>query len=65
MAIGYLESVYRKGMTTKDAVKEVTKALSIAIKRNSATGNTVNIVVITKDGYREMFGKEPEKVGSK
>ena len=56
-----MRSVYRKGMTTKDAVKEVAKALSIAIKRNAATGNSVNIAVITKDGYREVIGQGARK----
>jgi proteasome beta subunit len=60
-AIGYLESVYRKGMTTKDAVKEVTKALAIAMKRNAATGNNMSIAVITKDGYKETFVREQDK----
>ena len=38
LAIGYLEESYKKGITTKEAVKIVARALAIAMKRNSATG---------------------------
>jgi proteasome beta subunit len=61
-AIGYLEDTYKKGMTTKEAVKIVAKALSIAIKRNVATGGGMMIATITKSGYSEYSGKELEKM---
>ena len=66
VAIGYLEESYRKGMSTKEGVKSVAKALSIAIKRNSATGDGMLIATITKSGYTEYGAKELEKlVGTK
>ncbi len=39
LAIGYLEDSYKKGITTKDAVKIVAKALSVAMRgtRQQAT----------------------------
>jgi proteasome beta subunit len=60
-ALGYLEEIYRKGMQTKDAVKNVAKAISIAMRRDAATGNNILIVTITKDGYKEYSGKDVEK----
>ncbi len=60
-ALGYLEEVYKKGMTTKEAIRGVAKALSIAMKRDSATGNGMIIAAITKSGYTEYADKELER----
>ena len=61
-ALGYLEDVYKKGITTKDAVRAVARALSIAMRRDSATGNNIIIAAITKSGYMEYNDKEIEKM---
>ncbi len=61
-ALGYIEDSYRKGMSTKDGVKLAAKALSIAMKRDSATGDHMTIAVITKSGYTEYGDKELDKV---
>ena len=61
-ALGYLEDMYKKGMTTKDAVKGVARALTIAMRRDSATGNGMIIAVITKSGYTEYTDKDIEKL---
>jgi proteasome beta subunit len=60
-ALGYIEDVYKKGISTKDAVKTIAKALSIAMKRDSATGDSMIIATITKSGYTEYSGKDLEK----
>jgi proteasome beta subunit len=61
-ALGYLEDAYKKGAATKDVIKDVAKAISIAMRRDSATGNNILIATITKDGYKEYTGKEVEKL---
>jgi len=61
VAIGYLEDSYRKGISTKDAIKMVARALTMAMRRNSATGDGTIIASITKSGYTEYSGKELEK----
>ncbi|MGD0510630.1 MAG: archaeal proteasome endopeptidase complex subunit beta [Candidatus Micrarchaeaceae archaeon] len=61
VAAGYLEDAYKKDITTKEAVKYVAKALSVAIKRNAYTGNGMRIATITKAGYTEYAGKDLEK----
>ncbi len=61
-ALGYLEDNYKKDMTTQEATKIVAKGLKIAMKRDSATGDRVNIVTITKSGYKELSGEEIEKL---
>lgn len=60
-ALGYIEDAYKKGMTTKDAVKIAAKALSIAMRRDSATGDNILVVTITKSGYMEYSGKDLDK----
>jgi proteasome beta subunit len=61
-AYGYLEDMYKKGVTTKEAVKGVARALQIAMRRDAATGGDMIIAVITKSGYTEYTGAELEKV---
>ncbi len=62
VAIGYLEDSFRKGTTTKDAVKVVARALAMATKRNAYTGEGVIIATITKAGYTEYLGKDLDKM---
>lgn len=61
-ALGYIEDAYKKGMPTKDAVRMVARALSIAMKRDSATGDSMIVAAITKTGYAEFSGKDLEKI---
>ncbi len=63
-ALGFIEEAYKKGMPTKDAVKLVARALSIAMRRDSATGDHLTIVVISKSGFTEYTDKDLEKVTS-
>lgn len=60
-AIGYLEDAYKK-MATKEAVKIVTTALQIAMRRDSATGDNMTIAIISKGGYADYFGKDAAKL---
>jgi proteasome beta subunit len=60
-ALGYIEDAYKKGITTKEAVKIAAKALSIAMRRDSATGDNILVATITKAGYLEYSGKDLEK----
>ncbi len=61
-ALGFLEDAYKKDITTQEASKVVAKALKIAMKRDSATGDKINIVIITKNGYKELSSEEIEKL---
>jgi proteasome beta subunit len=61
-ALGYIEDMFKKGISTKDAVKGVARALTIAIRRDSASGDNILIAVINKAGYTEYTGKDLEKV---
>ncbi len=64
-ALGYIEESYRKGMPTKDGIRLAVRALTIAMKRDSATGGDKMIVaVITKSGYTEYGEKDLDKIVS-
>lgn len=61
-ALGYVEDNFKKGLSTKDAIRIIAKALSIAMRRDSATGDGIVIAAITKSGYAEYTGKDLDKV---
>ncbi len=61
-ALGYLEGIYESGITTSEAAKHIAKALKIAMKRDSATGDSTKIITITKKGFKEFSREEIEKL---
>ncbi len=61
-ASGYLESVYSPDLTTQEAAKHVVRALKIAMKKDSATGDGMKIITITKKGYKEHSKEDIEKL---
>lgn len=62
VALGYIEESYKKGISTKDGVKIAVRALSIAMKRDSATGDHMTVAVINKAGYTEYTDRELDKI---
>ncbi len=61
-ATGYLESVYSENMPTQDAVRHAAKALRIAMKRDTATGDGIRLVSITKKGFKEYTREEIDRL---
>jgi len=53
IAVGVLEAEYRDGLTVEQAKELIGKALKAALARDSASGEGVDLLVITKDGARE------------
>ena len=53
IAVGVLEAEYREGLTVEQAKELVGKALKAALARDSASGEGVDLLVITKDGASE------------
>jgi len=49
---GVLEDHYKEGMSPDEGVDLAIRALSAAIKRDTASGNGMDIVVITPNEYR-------------
>lgn len=65
VAIGVLEDQFREGMTIQEALPVVAKAVNAAMKRDVASGNNYNIIVIDKRGYRELTDAEKKELLSK
>ena len=53
IAVGVLEAEYKDGLTVEQTKELVGKALKAALARDSASGEGVDLLVITKDGARE------------
>ncbi len=62
VAFGILESEYKEGLTIKKAIPIAAKAINAAIQRNAGTGDSFDVAVITKDGYRELSKEEKDAV---
>lgn len=54
VAYGILESEYREGIRTDEAIDVAVKALVSAIKRNAGTGDGFDVCIITGKGFREL-----------
>ncbi len=57
-AYGLLQSVYKKSMSLKDAISLAVKSINVAIERDMATGDGIDVVVIDKNGVRELSASE-------
>jgi len=53
IAIGVIESGYKAGMTEKDAKDLAVKSIRSAVSRDAASGDGVDLLVITKKGCKE------------
>ena len=64
VAYGYLESEFKEGLGVNDAYKVAIRAIAAAIRRNAGTGDGINVVIIDKDGYRELSKEVKESVSA-
>jgi proteasome beta subunit len=62
VAYGILEDKLREDMTIEEALPIVMKAVNAAMKRDVASGNSYNVTVIDKNGYRELSEEERNKL---
>jgi len=53
MALGVLESLYKEGLSLEDAEELALKAVKSAIERDAMSGDGIDVVVISRDGWRE------------
>jgi len=58
MAYGVLETLYKNDMKIDEGVKLAVKCINAALQRDSATGNGIDVVTITKDGIKKVLEKE-------
>jgi proteasome beta subunit len=62
IAYGVLEPGYKEGMSINEAIPLVVRAVSSAMKRDSASGDSFDVAVISKEGYRELSEDEKKKL---
>ncbi len=61
MAYGVLEDRYRDDMNVEEGVDLAIRALHNAMKRDSASGNNIDVVKITREGYERLSSEEVSK----
>jgi proteasome beta subunit len=62
IAYGFLEAAYKENSTTKDMIPIAIKAVNIAMKRDSASGESVDVMLITKNGTKKLEKNEIVKL---
>ena len=60
IAYGVLESQFKEGMSVKDTVPIVIRAIDSAMKRDAGSGDSFDVALVTSKGYREL-GEEEKK----
>jgi len=61
IAYGVLEDKYKEGVTVEELLPIVVRAVDSAMKRDSASGDSFDVVVITKEGFKELSEDEKKK----
>jgi proteasome beta subunit len=62
VAIGVLEDKFREDMTVQEALPVIARAVNASMKRDVASGNNYNIIVIDNKGYRELSDAEKKEL---
>jgi proteasome beta subunit len=62
IAYGVLEDKYKEDMSVAELLPIIVKAVNSAMKRDAASGDSFNVAVIDKKGYRELGDEEKEKL---
>jgi proteasome beta subunit len=64
-AYGVLEDHYKLGISLDDSINLAIRALNASMKRDSASGDGMDIITITKDGYVAVSQEEISKRASR
>jgi len=62
IAYGVLEDKYKKDATIKDMLPTVVRAVDSAMKRDAASGDNFDVVIIDEKGFRELDEKEKTEI---
>jgi len=62
VAYGVLETEFKDGMSVKEAVPIVVKAVNSAMKRDSASGDSFDVALVTSRGYEELGEDEKKRI---
>jgi proteasome beta subunit len=61
VAFGILEDSYKDGMTVKEAVPLMVRAVKAAMRRDAASGDSFDVAIIDDKGFRELSEEEKAK----
>ncbi|MHA1711933.1 MAG: archaeal proteasome endopeptidase complex subunit beta [Candidatus Freyarchaeota archaeon] len=62
IAYGVLEDKYQEEASIKDLLSVVVRAVDSAMKRDSASGDSFDVIVIDSQGYRELSESEKKEL---
>jgi proteasome beta subunit len=62
VAYGVLENEFKDGMSVKEGVPVVVKAVNSAMKRDSASGDSFDVALVTSKGYEELSEEEKKRI---
>jgi len=62
IAYGVLEDKYKQDASVKDMLSIVVRAVDSAMKRDAGSGDSFDVSVIDKKGYRELNEKEKKSI---
>ena len=65
IAYGVLEDRYRQNMTIEEGTSLVVSAVTSAMKRDIASGDSFDVVIVGSDGYRELVEEEKKDIEQK
>jgi proteasome beta subunit len=62
IAYGVLEDKYKQDATIKEMLPVVVRAIDSAMRRDAASGDSFDVSIIEKKGYRELSEKEKHNI---
>ena len=62
VAYGVLEDRYQEGASIKELLPVVVHAVKAAMKRNTASGDSFDVSIINREGYRELSDEEKKNI---
>ena len=65
IAYGILESEYQDGLTLEKGIAIAVKAVTSAMKRDAMSGDSFDVVIIDKEGYKELSEEEKKNLLTK
>lgn len=65
IAYGILESEYKDGLNLEKGIFIAVKAVTSAMKRDAMSGDSFDVVTISKEGYKELSEEEKKKILTK
>jgi len=62
IALGVLEDKYTEDMKIKEFMPIVVKAVKSAMKRDAASGDSFDVIIIDENGFQELSDEEKQKI---